>query len=331
MDGTVLPIQAPPGTGKTGVIARAILSLVDAGHRVGVASNSHEAIRNVLMGCLAALDEEYAIAGRKRLDLAHNVSGDDDGYPDGFMGVTRATANDDLALSSASVVRGTAFFISRPEFAQTFDWLFVDKAGQVSLANLLAMERAARNIVLVGDPRQLPQVIQGAHPYPANLSCLEWLLGDRTTFALDRGIFLPISRRMHPQVCRFISGQVYEGRLTSHLDMAMRVGDTPLPEAGAFWMPIVHEGNSQISPEEVSAVRATIDELLRGAWTKKDGTTRPMRDSDIIVVAPYNAQVHALQEFLPATFRVGAVDKFQGQEAPVCGKRYARRSGKCSS
>ncbi|MEQ8229681.1 MAG: TM0106 family RecB-like putative nuclease [Rhodospirillales bacterium] len=319
MDGTVLPIQGPPGTGKTYVAARAILSLVGAGHRVGVASTSHEAIRNVLMGCLAALDEGDADIDRKRVYLAHKVSGDDDGYPAGFKGVTRATANDDPALSSASVVGGTAFFFSRPEFSQAFDWLFVEEAGQVSLANLLAMGRAARNIVLVGDPRQLPQVIQGAHPHPANLSCLEWLLGDHATIPPDRGIFLPISRRMHPEVCRFISDQVYEGRLTSHPDTArQQVGDTSLPEAGAFWVPIAHEGNSQISPEEVSAIRATIDELVRGTWTEKDGTTRPMHDSDIIVVAPYNAQVNALQESLPATIRVGTVDKFQGQEAPVC-------------
>ncbi len=319
MDGTVLPIQGPPGTGKTYVAARAILSLIGAGHRVGVASTRHEAIRNVLMGCLAAREEVAADIGLKRLELAHKVSGDDDGYFDGFTGVTRATANDDPALSSASVVGGTAFFFSRPEFAQTFDWLFVDEAGQVSLANLLAMGRAAQNIVLVGDPRQLPQVIQGAHPHPANLSCLEWLLGDHATIPPDRGIFLPVSRRMHPDVCRFISDQVYEGRLTSHPDTAkQRVGDTPLPEAGAFWVPVAHEGNAQISPEEVSAICATIEELLRGTWTEKDGTTRPMRESDIIVVAPYNAQVNELQESLPATIRVGTVDKFQGQEAPVC-------------
>ena len=319
MDGTVLPIQGPPGTGKTYITARAILSLVKAGHRVGVASTSHEAIRNVLVGCLAAFEEEDADIGPKVLELAHKVSGADDGYPDGFTGVTRTTANDDPALSSASVVGGTAFFFSRPEFVQTFDWLFVDEAGQVSLANLLAMGRTARNIVLVGDPRQLPQVIQGAHPHPANLSCLEWLLGDHATIPPDRGIFLPISRRMHPEVCRFISDQVYEGRLTSHPDTAMqRVGDTPLPEEGAFWVPVIHEGNSQISPEEVSAIRATIEQLLRGSWTDKEGTTRPLCESDIIVVAPYNAQVNALQDALPATIRVGTVDKFQGQEAPVC-------------
>ncbi|WP_290895172.1 hypothetical protein [Hoeflea sp.] len=92
----------------------------------------------------------------------------------------------------------------------------VDEAGQVGLANMVAIGRAARNIVLVGDPRQLPQVIQGAHPHPANLSCLDWMLGDHATVPPDRGIFLPVSRRMHPDVCRFISDQVYEGRLTSH-------------------------------------------------------------------------------------------------------------------
>lgn len=319
MDGTVLPVQGPPGTGKTYVTARGILSLVSAGYRVGVASTSHEAIRNVLMGCLSALEDNNADTGLKHLELVHKVSGDDDGYPEGFTGITRTTANDDPALSSASIVGGTAFFFSRPEFAQTFDWLFVDEAGQVSLANLLAMGRAARSIVLVGDPRQLPQVIQGAHPHPANLSCLEWLLGDHATISPDRGIFLPVSRRMHPEVCRFISDQVYEGRLTSHPDTAMqRVGDTPLPEAGAFWVPVAHDGNSQISPEEVSAICSTIYKLLRGTWTEKDGTTGVMRESDIIVVAPYNAQVNALQEALATTIRVGTVDKFQGQEAPVC-------------
>ena len=319
MEGTVLPIQGPPGTGKTYVTARAVLSLVQKGYRVGVASTSHEAIRNVLMGCIAAIQDDDAYDGLKFLEIAHKVSGDDDGYPDDITEITRTTANDNPTLLSAKIVGGTAFFFSRPEFTQDFDWLFVDEAGQVSLANLLAMGRAARNIVLVGDPRQLPQVIQGGHPHPANLSCLEWLLGDHPTIPADRGIFLPISRRMHPEVCRFISDQVYEGRLTNHPDTAIqRLGDTSLPEAGAFWVPVAHEGNSQISVEEVSAIRATIDELLGGTWTDKDGTIHPMADSDIIVVAPYNAQVNALQEALPATIRVGTVDKFQGQEAPVC-------------
>ena len=314
MDETVLPIQGPPGTGKTYVTARAILSLVRKGARVGVTSNSHEAIRNVLMGCLSALeDDDLPIT----LDLVHKTGGDDDGYPDDCR-VRRTTSNDEAA-GGQHVVGATAWFFSRDENVQAFDWLFVDEAGQVGLANMVAMGRAARNIVLVGDPRQLPQVIQGAHPEPANLSCLDWMLGDHATVPPDCGIFLPVSRRMHPEVCRFISDQVYEGRLNSHPDTARQaVRGTRFPESGAFWVPVPHEGNAQIAAEEVEAIRAAVADLLKGTWTGRDGITRPMRASDIIVVAPYNAQVNALRDALPEAIRVGTVDKFQGQEAPVC-------------
>jgi predicted RecB family nuclease len=314
MDDTVLPIQGPPGTGKTYVTARAILTLVRKGARVGVTSNSHEAIRNVLMGCLSALeDEDLPIT----LDLVHKTSGGDDGYPDDCP-VRRTTSNDEAA-SGRHVVGATAWFFSRDENVQAFDWLFVDEAGQVGLANMVAMGRAARNIVLVGDPRQLPQVVQGAHPDPANLSCLDWMLGEHATVPPNRGIFLPVSRRMHPDVCRFISDQVYEGRLASHPDTVRQaVRGTRFPEAGAFWVPVQHEGNAQIASEEVEAIRASVTDLLKGTWTDKDGTTRPIRASDIIVVAPYNAQVNALRDALLDTIRVGTVDKFQGQEAPVC-------------
>jgi len=314
MEDTVLPIQGPPGTGKTYVTARAILALVRNGARVGVTSNSHEAIRNVLVGCLSALeDDDLPIT----LDLVHKTSGEDDGYPKDCA-VRRTTSNDEAA-GGQHVVGATAWFFSRDENVQAFDWLFVDEAGQVGLANMAAMGRAARNIVLVGDPRQLPQVIQGAHPEPANLSCLDWMLGDHATVPPDRGIFLPISRRMHPDVCRFISDQVYEGRLASHPETSRQcVTGTSFPEAGAFWVPVSHEGNAQIAMEEVAAIQTATAELLRGSWTEKDGSTRPMRHTDIIVVAPYNAQVNALRDALPDGIRVGTVDKFQGQEAPVC-------------
>lgn len=315
MDQTLLPIQGPPGTGKTHVTARAILALVRAGHRVAVASNSHEAIRNVLLGCLRAREEE---GGTFPVSFAHKVSGGDDGYASDCP-VHRATANDDLILARANVVGGTAFFFARDENVQGFDWLFVDEAGQVGLANMVAMGRAARNIVLVGDPRQLPQVIQGAHPAPANLSCLEWMLGEHATVPADRGIFLAETRRMHPEVCDFISDQVYEGRLASHSDTERQsVTGTAWPTAGAFWVPVVHEGNAQIAAEEVVAIGAAVADLLKGSWTDKNGATRPIGPGDIIVVAPYNAQVNALRAGLPSSIRVGTVDKFQGQEAPIC-------------
>ena len=313
MDETVLPIQGPPGTGKTYLTARVILSLVRAGYRVGVTSNSHEAIRNVLLECCSAVDEYPSL----NLSLVHKMSGQDDGYPDDCP--VRRTSNNDEAAAGTQVVGGTAFFFSRDQNIQAYDWLFVDEAGQVGLANMVAKGRAARNIVLVGDPRQLPQVIQGAHPDPANLSCLEWMLGDHLTVPDDRGIFLKTTRRMHPDICRFISDQIYESRLTNYPDTARQaVSGAGIPDAGAYWVSVEHEGNAQVSTEEVEAIRVTAEGLMRCQWTEKDGTTRPLRSTDIIVVAPYNAQVNALREALPAEIRVGTVDKFQGQESPVC-------------
>lgn len=312
MEETVLPIQGPPGTGKTYVSARAILALVRSGARVGIASGSHEAVRNLLMGCLAALEDRDT-----PLDMLHKVSGSEDGYPEDCP--IRRTTDNAEAAASGQIVGGTAFFFARPENIQQFDWLFVDEAGQVSLANMLAMGRAARNLVLVGDPRQLPQVIQGSHPAPADLSCLDWILGDHITVPPDRGILLPLSRRMHPQICDFISRQIYDDRLQSHPDAARQQVRAPgLPQAGVFWQAVTHDGNAQTAPEEVAAILATTTALLAGSWQDKDGLTRALTPGDIIVVAPYNAQVNALRAALSQGVRVGTVDKFQGQEAPVC-------------
>lgn len=314
MQSTVLPIQGPPGTGKTHVSARAINSLLKAGFRVGVASNSHEAIRNVLLSCERALGE---VGSSGKFYMTHKISGDDDGYPVGTS--VRRTTDNEEAANAPHLVGGTAYFFARDENVQSFDWLFVDEAGQVGLANMVAMSRAARNVVLVGDPRQLPQVIQGSHPYPANLSCLEWMLGEHATIPPDRGIFLSETRRLHPDICRFISDQVYEGRLHSHPSTSQQqISGSALPAAGAFWVPGEHDGNAQTSEEEVAAINDAIEHLAAGTWTDRAGKKRPVQHSDVIVVAPYNAQVNALREKLPADVRVGTVDKFQGQEAPVC-------------
>lgn len=133
--------------------------------------------------------------------------------------------------------------------------------------------------------------IQGAYAYPANLSCRDWMLGDHATVPPDRGIFLPMSRRMHPDVCRFIPDKVHKGRLTGHPDTSCQaVAGTAFPPAGAFWVSVPHEGNAQIAPEGVAAIHSAAHELLSGVWTEKDGTTHPMRQSDIMVLAPYNAQ-----------------------------------------
>ena len=245
---SVLPIQGPPGTGKTYVAARAILALVAAGRRVAVASTSHEAIGNVLRACLEALPDDAAGLTLENVAVAHKLrTGDDPDDPDDPESpVRRSRRPDDLLWRSADVVGGTAFHFCRPEFEGAFDTLVVDEAGQVGLANLLAMGRCARNIVLVGDPRQLPQVVQGSHPGDAGLSCLDWLLGDHATVPPDRGILLPVTRRMHPELCHFVSEQVYEGRLVSHPDTdRQRVGGTRWPEAGAHLVAVPHAGNAR--------------------------------------------------------------------------------------
>jgi uncharacterized protein len=318
MQETVLPIQGPPGTGKTWVAARAILALVAAGRRVAVASTSHEAVRNLLLGCLAALPDDASGLTVAQIDLAHKIGVGDDAYEPSCP-IDRVRQNDAAALRQADVVGGTAFLFCRPEFEGAFDTLVVDEAGQVGLANLLAMGRCARNIVLVGDPRQLPQVVQGSHPGDAGFSCLDWLLGDHATVPPDRGILLPVTRRMHPDLCRFVSERVYEGRVSSHPDTArQRVGGTRWPEAGAHLVEVPHDGNAQVSHAEIAAIGAAVAELTAGTWTDRDSVIRPLREEDIIVVAPYNAQVNALRAALPERVRVGTVDKFQGQEAPVC-------------
>lgn len=312
MDGTVLPIQGPPGTGKTYVTARAILALVQAGKKVAVASTSHEAVKNVLLGIVAAHewdDDDFTII--------HKLS--EDSYPEDCQ-IRRTEKNDDDMFRDADVVGGTAWLFSREGLRAHFDYIFVDEAGQVGLANMLAMSTCAENVVLVGDPRQLPQVQKGAHPKPADLSCLDWMQGGDAAIRPDRGIFLPVTRRMHPDVCRFISDQVYEGRLESHADTArQRVdGVQSWPTTGAHLVSVAHEGNLQVAPEEVQAIRNAALDLLKGNWTDRVGHTRPMTEADIIVVAPYNLQVNALRRALPQGIRVGTVDKFQGQEAPVC-------------
>ncbi len=317
MDRTVLPVQGPPGTGKTYVAARAILALVQDGKRIAVSSNSHEAIRNVLMECDRALREGYSGLGLGDVHFAHKVARGV-GLPEEVENaISCVTSNSDPAIFSAHVVGGTAWLFSRGEAEGAFDYLFVDEAGQVPLANLVAMSNAAGNLVLIGDPRQLPQVIQGAHPHPAKLSCLDWILGDGRNVDREHGIFLPESRRMHPDLCAYISVQHYEGRLKSHPSTARQSVDvSDLPASGAWWAPVTHEGRVQVCPEEVTAIRGTIDSVLLGAWTDRHGLSRALRGDDIIVVAPYNAQVNALSDALPG-IRVGTVDKFQGQEAPV--------------
>lgn len=312
MDGTTLAIQGPPGTGKTYVSALSIVDLVRTGRRVAVSSNSHKAIANLLQ----------AVALRAAADgVACRVvqKGNEDGSEGVHPGVVVVADNDAPEIAAADVVGATAWHFARYP-AATFDHLFVDEAGQVSLANILAMSRAATNIVLVGDPLQLPQPLQGSHPGRSGESCLQYLLDGNRIVPPDRGIFMPTSRRMHPSVCDFISSAVYEGKLNADeaAGMQLLTGRDGVAIVGAGISMVTHSGRSQVSPEEIVAVGTRIDEIVGSTYRGRDGAIREIAHADILVVAPYNAQVNALRAALPRSVRVGTVDRFQGQEAPVC-------------
>ena len=315
LSNSYMPIQGPPGTGKTYVASQAILALLRDGKRVAVTSHSHKAIDNLLLAVAVRAKEN-----RKQLRAIKKT---DDGGELEAAGIAVTSGNDDDRLATFPLVGGTAWLLSRPEHDQAFDYLVVDEAGQFSLANLVAAGACARNIVLVGDPMQLAQPIQGVHPGQSGASSLGYVLGDVATIAPDRGVFLPESRRMHPAICRYISDVVYDGRLSIDEGAArqMLVMDKRTethPPAGLCFMPLEHEGNSQSSREEADAVRRAFLSLKGQSFVDRDGKKREIGIDDILIVTPYNAQANLLQRTLPAGARVGTVDKFQGQEAPVC-------------
>jgi uncharacterized protein len=332
MSGGCLVVQGPPGTGKTYTAAHVINALIAAGKKVGVASNSHKAVINLLISCGDAVREKGGtLQGIK-------VGGDNEGplFTDNpsFQHV-EGNKNAHTAYSNG-VIGGTAWLFTLPEWEGVLDFLFIDEAGQVSLANAVAMARSAKNIVLLGDQMQLEQPIQGTHPGDAGLSSLQYALKDlkisqadlpifHAVVPPDYGLFLGESRRMHPSVCNFISESIYEGRLGSHPDcVKQKIAISPTTtshvtkEHGIVFSGVEHDGNIQQSDEEVAQVKAIYNELLGRPYTAMDGTTKPLELKDFLFIAPYNAQVRALQATLPEGARVGSVDKFQGQEAPVC-------------
>jgi predicted RecB family nuclease len=318
LDRSHLVVQGPPGSGKTWTGARLIVRLLREGERVGVTATSHKAIHNLLFEVeRVAATEGVAFKGlKKSTGSAESV----------FAGVRIASSGEvaDFADPEARLLAGTAWLFARSELEGRLDYLFVDEAGQVSLADALAVGTAARNVVLLGDPVQLAQVTQGTHPPGTGASVLEHLLGGAQTIPPDRGLFLERSFRMHPDVAAFVSAAFYEGRLRA-AEGCERQGTAF--GTGVRFLAVEHEGNRRSSVEEAERVRAAIEEMLGGAYTDSQGRTRPLRESDFMVVAPYNAQVAALRRVLPAGVPVGTVDKFQGQEAPVVFFSMASSSG----
>ena len=316
LDRTVLPIQGPPGSGKTYTGAHMIVELIKQGKKVGVTAVSHKVISNLLKGtCKAALERH------ERLNILQKCDGDD-GCEHDFVKIAKNNDVVDRALANneAQIIAGTVWLWARPEMANAVDVLFVDEAGQMSLANVLAASPAADSIVLLGDPQQLDQPQRGVHPPGAEASALSHLLNEQKTITADRGLFLAESWRLHPDICAFTSDVFYESRLTSRPENAKQRLNVagPIGGTGLRFLPVEHDANQSDSPEEAKQVAELVETLLgKAAWTDKQGQIGLVTLEDILIVAPYNAQISLLLRELPKGSRVGTVDKFQGQEAPV--------------
>ena len=329
LDHSYLAVQGPPGTGKTTIGARVIADLVaNHGWKIGVVAQSHATVENMLRALIEKAGLDPALVGKPprrgqrpapvppRAQPALDEAGSTPVAPT----VTPWTGDVAAGLQSAEgfVVGGTAWAFANANTVPraSLDLLVIDEAGQFSLANTIAASVAAKRLLLLGDPQQLPQVSQGTHPEPVDVSTLGWLSEGHDVLPAAFGYFLDTSWRMHPALCAPVSALSYEGRLHAHASDRSLAGVAP----GLHAVPVPHHGNSTSSAEEADATVARVIDLIGRPWATR-GETRPLAQADIIVVAPYNAQVELIRASLAAAgldaVPVGTVDKFQGQEAAV--------------
>ncbi|HYV94008.1 MAG TPA: ATP-binding protein, partial [Chitinophagales bacterium] len=312
--GHILPVQGPPGTGKTYTAAHMVCELVRSGKKAGITAQSHAVIENLMNQVHRVNEEKYHL----KMDMIkQNRSGEDgNDLPPGMRGM----ASEDIAFEkSFDLIGGTSFMWAREEMRNKVDVLFIDEAGQFALADAVGASHSAASLVLLGDPQQLENVTQGVHPPEIEVSVLGYWLGEHKVIPGDRGLFLENTYRMADAVNKFISETFYEGKLHTIPELKHQriISKTALNGSGIRFIPCMHTGNQNRSAEEVELIRSLIDALLQdGAWINKRNQKQQLTASDILIVAPYNAQVNDLKVALPG-LSIGTVDKFQGREAPI--------------
>lgn len=309
MHSGVLAIQGPPGAGKTFTAAQMIDALVRAKKKVGITANSHKVIRNLLdkvvatgaISCIQKMSEKIAEVPGIRFETDNEK--------------TLAAIG-----TTCQVAAGTAWLWSRKDATEIVDALFIDEAAQMSLANALAVAQSCKTLVLLGDPQQLEQPIQGSHPEGTDVSALDHILQGAPTIAEDQGLFLNETWRLHPDICDFTSELFYAGRLGCRADLTRQrvVSTSRVSGTGLRFLSVAHQGNQNVSAEEAAEAQRLVEEILasKATWIDRDGCERPISIEDILIIAPYNSQVFEIQRRLRSA-RVGTVDKFQGQEAPI--------------
>ena len=319
LDHSYVAVQGPPGAGKTFLASHVIACLVAEGAKVGVVAQSHAVIENLMAACCARDGFDVSRAVRLR---GKSVT------PDApWSEVSDSELVELISGAGGLLFGGTVWdYVSERRVpAESLDVLVVDEAGQFSLTNTVAAARAARSVLLLGDPQQLPQVSTGVHPYPVDASALGWLSDGAAALDPRFGYFLGESWRMDSALCERVSWLSYDGALASAAATAGRALQGVAP--GVVSYPVEHAGCSVRSVQEAQAVVDCVRELLGREWVPAAGAEpRPLAAEDCIVVAAYNAQVDCVREALIAAgladssgagVRVGTVDKFQGQEAAV--------------
>ncbi|MFM7675152.1 MAG: TM0106 family RecB-like putative nuclease [Synechococcus sp.] len=320
-DGVGLSLQGPPGTGKTTVTGAVIAGLVAAGQRVAVSSNSNAAINNLLRKVQGTLDQHGSSALVVKAASSSSEASDREALAG--SGVQALKAKD--LPDNPDVLGGTIFTLVKEAYDDTpFDLLVIDEAGQVSLSHLLYMSRVARNILLVGDQQQLSQPNRAAHPGESGLSCLDYVMQEHAMVPPDRGVFLATSWRMPPALTAVVSNLFYDGELQPAPANGTNKVQWDGPQQGLVFEPVLHSGNSTLSEEEVERVAALVQRLLGRTYQRArlvngqiETVLATLSHHDILITAPYNLQVNRLQRRLGSQARVGTVDRFQGQEAPV--------------
>ena len=318
MDGTFIPIQGPPGTGKSTMLGEVIAKLSKEGHKVGIVAYSYSAVLNLVKKVLPHLNSESVIFLGANGDIKEEIE-----QIDGI----EIPKREEHAIGEKIIATSTNK-ICHSRYWDYFDYLIIDEVGQVPLVTTLATSLSTKNLILVGDPKQLPQVKKGMQPNKNDFSTLQYLIGEKNVVSEDKGIFLNTTYRLHPEINGFVSSFFYdkllkvdkknETRFLSHTD-------NKLKKSGVQFVEVKHSGNILASLEEIDEIKNLVDELANSKLIDGDNE-RNLTKEDILIVAPYNLQVYELKKKLGDEYRIGTIDKFQGQEAPVVIVSFAASS-----
>ena len=320
MQNSYLYFQGPPGVGKTYTAAYIIIELIKKSKKIGITANSHKVIFNLLNKIEELAKDNFSFEGY------HKCGSTPDKRFDGkFIKNISDSKKMDMLFEDmdANLFSGTAWCFSRPACEEKLDYIFVDEAGQLTTADIVAISLSAKNVVIIGDQMQLSSPISAVHPGESGKSLPEYLLEDQDTISSNKGIFIDKSRRLHPKLCKFTSENFYDGRLknfdiTEKRKITFSKKENLLPETGILMVDAKHkEACRQKSEEEGKIVKDFYNKLLGSTFSDNKNPKKIMNEEDILVVAPYNVQVNYLKSILPKEARVGTIDKFQGQQAPA--------------